>query len=72
MPGETLLIGFARAGALRARGPMVMLGASIISGSVFALNALVFGSVAAFALGLCVQLSVAAISFYTLVATASS
>ena len=63
---------FAGAGALRTRGPLVMLGASVISGSVFALNALVFGSVAAFALGLCFQLSVAAISFYTLVATASS
>jgi hypothetical protein len=63
---------FARAGALRTRGTLVMLGASTMSGSLFALNALMFGSVAPYALGLCLQLSVAAISFYTLVATASS
>ncbi len=38
---------------------------------LFAVNALVFGSVAVFALALCVQLSVAVISFYQLVAAAS-
>jgi hypothetical protein len=39
---------------------------------LFAANALVLGSLAAYALALCIQLSVAAISFYQLVAAASS
>ena len=39
---------------------------------LFALNALLFGSVAVYALALCIQLSVAVISFYQLVAAASS
>jgi hypothetical protein len=38
---------------------------------LFAANALVWGSVAAYALALSVQLSVAVISFYQLVAAAS-
>jgi hypothetical protein len=39
---------------------------------LFAANALVLASVAIYALALCVQLSVAVFSFYSLVATASS
>jgi hypothetical protein len=39
---------------------------------LFATNALVFASVAVYALALCVQLSVAVISFYSLVAAAQS
>ena len=38
--------------------------------ALFGLNALVFASVTAYALGLCIQLSVAAISFYSLAAGA--
>jgi hypothetical protein len=37
---------------------------------LFVLNALVFGSVAAYALALCIQLSVAVVSFYSLVSAA--
>jgi len=61
-----------RAGAFRTRGVQLMFGASVASFLLFASNALVFGSVAAYALALCLQLSVAAISFYTLIASASS
>ncbi len=39
---------------------------------LFAANALVFGSVALYALALCVQLSVAVVSFYSLVSAAQS
>jgi hypothetical protein len=38
--------------------------------ALFWLNALVFASVAVYALALCVQLSVAVISFYSLVSAA--
>jgi hypothetical protein len=62
----------ARAGVLRSRAGVVLVVPGVLATSVFALNALVFGSVAAYALGLSIQLSVAAISFYTLVAAASS
>jgi hypothetical protein len=50
----------------------VLLVPGVLATSLFALNALVFGSIAAYALGLGIQLSVAAISFYTLVAAASA
>ena len=39
---------------------------------LFALNAIVFASVAVYALALCVQLSVAVVSFYSLVAASMS
>lgn len=39
---------------------------------LFAANAIAFGSVAVYALALCVQLSVAVLSFYSVVAAASS
>jgi hypothetical protein len=39
---------------------------------LFAANAIVFASVAVYAVALCIQLSVAVISFYTVVAAASS
>ena len=45
-------------------GPLALL--------LFAANALVFASVAVYALALCVQLSIAVLSFYSLVAAASS
>jgi len=61
-----------RAGAFRTRGVQLMFGASLGSLLLFASNAVVFGSVAVYALALCLQLSVAAMSFYTLVASASS
>ena len=39
---------------------------------LFAANAIAFASVAVYAVALCVQLSVAVISFYTVVSAASS
>ena len=63
---------FVRAGVFFRRGTLIMLTASVLAGSLFALNALALGSVAPYALGLSFQMSVAAISFYTLIAAASS
>jgi hypothetical protein len=60
------------AGGFRSRtaGVLFLLGPTACL--LFALNALVFVSDGVYALALCVQLSVAAISFYSLVANASS
>jgi hypothetical protein len=63
---------FAHAGVLLTRSPLLMLGATTLADSAFALNAIVFGSVGGDALGLTLRLSVTAISFYMLVAAASS
>ena len=60
-----------RAGALRTRGGQLLAVTGPIAVLLFATNALAFGSVAVYALALCVQLSVAVVSFYTLVAIAS-
>ena len=60
-----------RAGGLRTRSGRLLFVPGIAALLLFAANALVFGSVAVYALALCVQLSVAAISFYQLVAAAS-
>jgi len=60
-----------RAGALRARATQLTLSAAAGSIVLFALDALVFGSLTVYALALCSQLSVAAISFYDLVSTAT-
>ena len=62
----------ARANALRAPAVQVMLAASIAAILLFASNALLFASPTAYALALCLQLLVAAISFYTLVASSTS
>ena len=63
---------FVRRNAFRARSAQVMFAASIGSVLLFASNALVFGSPTAYALALCSQLAVAAISFYTLIASATA
>ncbi|MEO8625533.1 MAG: hypothetical protein ABI452_02430 [Candidatus Limnocylindrales bacterium] len=60
-----------RSGALAARGARVMFVAGPLATLLFATNALYFMSSGVFALALLVQLSVAAVSFYTLVANAS-
>ena len=61
-----------RAGGLRTWGGRLLYVPGIAALLLFAANALLVGSVAVYALALCVQLSVAVISFYQLVATASS
>lgn len=61
---------FVRAGMIRSRSAVVLFALGPAAALLFWLNALVFASVAVYALALCIQLSVAAISFYTLVSTA--
>ncbi len=60
-----------RAGALGTWSGRLLFVPGITATALFALNAVVFGSVAVYALALCIQLSVAVISFYQLVAAAS-
>jgi hypothetical protein len=60
-----------RAGGLRTRGGRLLFVPGIAALLLFAVNALVLGSVAVYALALCVQLSVAVISFYQLVAAST-
>ena len=60
-----------RARALHMRATQLILTAAVGSVVLFALDALVFGSLTVYALALCVQLSVAAISFYSLVSAAT-
>jgi len=60
------------AGALRTWGGRLLVAPGVTATLLFAVNALLFGSVAVYALALCVQLSVAVISFYQVVAAASS
>jgi hypothetical protein len=60
-----------RAGGLRTWSGRLLYVPGIAALLLFAANALLFGSVAVYALALCVQLSVAVISFYQLVAAAS-
>jgi hypothetical protein len=62
---------FAGADAARTRGFIMLLVPGVLATGLFALNALVFASVAVYALAVGVQLSVAAISFYSLVALAT-
>lgn len=59
------------AGALRTWSGRLLFVPGITATLLFAANALLFGSVAVFALALCVQLSVSVLSFYQLVAAAS-
>ena len=61
-----------RAGAFAGRSARVLFVLGPLACLLFAANALVFVSVGVYALALCLQLSVAAISFYTLVSSASS
>jgi hypothetical protein len=60
-----------RAGGLRTWSGRLLFVPGIAALLLFAANAFLVGSVAVYALALCVQLSVAVISFYQLVAAAS-
>ena len=60
-----------RAGGLRTWGGRLLFVPGIAALLLFTVNALVVGSVAVYALALCVQLSVAVISFYQLVAAST-
>ena len=60
-----------RAGGLRTWGGRLLFVPGVTALLLFALNALAFGSVAVYALALCIQLSVAVISFYQLVAAST-
>jgi hypothetical protein len=62
----------ARAGGLRTWGGRLLFVPGLLALLLFAANALLLGSLAVYALALCVQLSVAVISFYQLVAAAST
>ena len=61
-----------RAGGNRTRTTLVLFSLGPIATLLFWANALAFASVAVFALALCIQLSVAAVSFYSLVSAAQS
>jgi len=57
-----------RAGASRSRAAQVMFVAGPAATALFGLNAVVFASLTAYGLALLIQLSVAALSFYSLLA----
>ncbi len=59
-----------RSGLPWVRWTQFVVASGITATALFGLNALVFASITAYALALCVQLSVAAISFYSLAASA--
>ena len=59
-----------RAGALRSRPAQIMFVAGPAATALFGLNALAFASLTAYGLALLIQLSVAALSFYGLLAGA--
>jgi hypothetical protein len=61
-----------RAGAFGTWSGRLLFTPAIFSWLLFAANALVLGSPAAYALAMCIQLSVSVISFYQLVAAASA
>ena len=61
-----------RAGAFSSGSARLLFVLGPLACLLFAANALLFMSVGVFALALCVQLSVAAVSFYSLISTASS
>jgi hypothetical protein len=63
---------FLKTDAFRTRSGQLLFVLGPLACLLFAANAMAFASVAVYAVALCVQLSVAVISFYTLVATASS
>ena len=60
-----------RAGGLRTWGGRLLFVPGMTALLLFTLNALALGSVAVYALALCIQLSVAVISFYQLVAAST-
>jgi Na+/H+-dicarboxylate symporter len=60
-----------RAGALRSRPARFTVAAGVVATALFGLNALVFVSLTAYGLALLIQLTVAAISFYSLLAGSS-
>ena len=57
-----------RAGALRSRPAQIMFVAGPVATALFGLNAIAFVSLTAYGLALLIQMSVAAISFYSLLA----
>ena len=61
---------FLRAGGNRTRAAVALYALGPTATLLFWANALVFGSLAVYALALCIQLSVAVVSFYSLVAAA--
>jgi len=63
---------FLRTDAIRSRSGQILFVLGPLAFALFAANAVVFASVAVYAVALCVQLSVAVLSFYTLVSSASS
>jgi hypothetical protein len=62
---------FVRAGGYQTPAGLVLFAAGPIATLLFWANAIVFASLAIYALALCVQLSVAMVSFYTLVSAAN-
>ena len=62
---------FLRTDAIRTRSGQLLFVLGPLAVLLFAANAVVFASVAIYALALCVQLSVAVLSFYSVVAAAS-
>ena len=63
---------FLKTDAIRTRSGQLLFVLGPLAVALFAANAIVFASVAVYAVGLCVQLSVAVVSFYSVVAAASS
>ena len=63
---------FFRAGSTRTPSTVLLMALGPTASLLFALNAIVFASLAVYTLALCVQLSVAVISFYSLVSAAQS
>jgi hypothetical protein len=63
---------FLKTDAVRTRSGQILFVLGPLAWLLFAANALAFASVAVYAVALCVQLSVAVISFYSVVAAASS
>jgi len=61
-----------RAGAFGSWSGRLLFTPAVLAWLVFAANGLVLGSLAVYALALCIQLSVAVLSFYQLVAAASA
>jgi len=57
-----------RAGNIRNARTVALMSAGFVATALFGLNAVVFGSLTVYALALCIQLSVAALSFYSLLA----
>jgi hypothetical protein len=63
---------FLRTDAIHTRSGQLLFVLGPLAVALFAANAIVFASVAVYAVALCVQLSVAVVSFYSVVAAASS